>query len=265
MKKILILSTILISFLLFSGCDNPSASTAKNDDSSSTEQQKETIDDTHQKDNEKDDEKNNNENDSNEQNEHHIEKRQGAYIIIPTPEGATVGEEKIISYSSVANNYSTDEYEIIIVENPDNIDVSIEASSKKIIVNCNSSGTIIFKVYNKTADCTSNECELTFEEEIEEPGITELTFVGTWTTNNGGLFDTIEFYSDGTGKCYHSKYPGSGSNTFKWVIRDTSTLKIWNSLNMESLCTYNFNGNELTLINFLGTPKDNPVLLTKAL
>ena len=57
MKKILILSTILISFLLFSGCDNPSASTVKNDDSSSTEQQKETIDDTHQKDNEKDDEK----------------------------------------------------------------------------------------------------------------------------------------------------------------------------------------------------------------
>ena len=59
--------------------------------------------------------------------------------------------------------------------------------------------------------------------------------------NSIGAIHIHSVYSDGTGKCYHSKYPGSGSNTFKWVIRDTSTLKIWNSLNMESVCTYNIN------------------------
>ena len=213
MKKILILSTILISFFLFSGCDNPSTSTAKKDDSSSTEQ-KETTDDTHQKDDETDDE--NGSNESNEQNG----KRQGAYIILSTPESATVGEEKIIRYSSVANNYSNDEYEIIIVENPKNINVSIEAFFNRIIVTGNSAGTIKFKVHNKTADCTSNECEITFNEKVANPdsGNTSSLFYGTWYCSEAGLIKYLEFNSDGTGKAYASS--PSNYSSFNWNIEE---------------------------------------------
>lgn len=250
MKKTVILTTVLITFLLFSGCGTPS-NTKQENDTSNTEQQNDDSKKTSK--------------DTTNPEEEKKEQRKGAFIIIPTPEEATVGEEKTIRYSNVANNYTNDEYEVIIVKNLNYIDVSIEAFSNRIIITGKSAGTIIFKVHNKTADCTSNDVEITFKEKIQEPVITETSFVGTWTTNyNNVLIDTIEFYSGGTGKCYNSKYPGSGDNTFKWVIRDTSTLKIWNSLNMEGLCTYNLNVNELTLTNFLGIPKDTPVLFTKS-
>ena len=90
------------------------------------------------------------------------------------------------------------------------------------------------------------------------------TFAGIWRTNyNQGLIDTIIFNSNGTGSYNNSKYPSSGSGTFRWSIANNTTLNIWNSLNQSSTCTYYFTGTTLTLTNFLGLPINTAVTFTK--
>lgn len=161
---------------------------------------------------------------------------------------------------------SSSDCEIEIMENGNENNINLEAVvySDKVSVKSDEEGTVYFRIKNTNANLVTNYTAVTFLDNSSSESNTEVRFVGTWQTNyTQGLIDTIDFYYDGTGYCHNSRYPNSGGNTFRWSIRDYTTLNITNSLGHTGTCSYSFIGQSLTLTNFLGLPQNTAVTFTK--
>ena len=154
--------------------------------------------------------------------------------------------------------------EIMENGNENNINLDAVVYSDKVSVKSDEEGTVYFRIKNTNANLVTSYTAVTFLDNSSSESNTEVRFVGTWQTNyTQGLIDTIDFYSDGTGYCHNSRYPNSGGNTFRWSIRDYTTLNITNSLGHTGTCSYSFIGQSLTLTNFLGLPQNTAVTFTK--
>ncbi len=182
--------------------------------------------------------------------------------------------------------YSSDTYKIKIKSNPSNLQLAradYNYRENQISLFSANSGTITITLFNETANVESNECTVVFGNNSGNNGgsngggnngggnggnnqIPSVTaFIGSWTTTyTNGLINTIQFRSDGTGRCY--KTGNQGENTFTWSIQSATTLNIVNTTqnqNLSSTCTYNLNGNTLVLTNFIGLPQNTQITFTK--
>ncbi len=197
-----------------------------------------------------------NENTENGNNNENGEQRQFSYISLMTPVSAPVEELTIYDYAGFGEIYSSDEFEVITVSNENNIEVDFEVYANKMCVIGHQEGTIVIKIRDKTANCESNECEITFSKDLTEEESVSLALVGKWKVEGqAGVYDTIEFYSDGTGKLYLEG--NEGNNTFRWSITEAFTLSYVNTtmnLNIIGTSTYSLDetGTKLTLTNFIG-------------
>lgn len=161
---------------------------------------------------------------------------------------------------------SSSDCEIEIMENGNENSIALEVNvySSKVSVKANREGTVYFRIKNNRANIVTNYTAVIFLNYSSPEINVESQLTGTWQTNyTQGLIDTIDFYSDGTGYCHNSRYPNSGGNTFRWSIRDYTTLNITNSLGHTGTCSYSFIGQSLTLTNFLGLPQNTAVTFTK--
>ena len=188
----------------------------------------------------------------------------------------------VLGYTYRTGCYSTDSYRINIKTNPSNLQLSIAEynyQENEIRLCSANPGTITITLYNETARVESNECEVVFQNssgnngggsgnnggDNQQPNPSVTAFIGTWTTTySNAVINTIQFRSDGTGRCYKTGY--SGENTFTWGIQNSTTLNIVNTTqnqNISSTCTYSLNGNLLILTNFFGLPQGTPITFTK--
>lgn len=192
-----------------------------------------------------------------EQQKEPVQKRNNCLIVIESNKSVTINESTTISYTQIQNVYNNDELEFNIIENKNNLSVTTDVSSSYYTVSCNNTGSISYQIVDKTADFSSNIGIITFVESSNNNSnpnfTTSALLVGTWNVSTTGLlFNTIEFYADGTGKTYNPNY--QGYNSIKWQIIDTNTMKVTNSLNQSGNVTYNLSvdGTHLTLKDFMG-------------
>lgn len=168
-------------------------------------------------------------------------------------------------------NCKTDDKIELVIEYNNGADLAeanyYDPIRKCIFLYSYSTGIIGISLENKTAKVKSNTCIVTFTDNTNnsggnDEGNTISSLCGTWsTTYQSALIDTIEFYNDGTGKCYKSGY--SGSNTFNWNITEPGKMIVTNSLNQQGECTYTLNGNILVLKNFMGLPTGTEITFVK--
>ncbi len=161
---------------------------------------------------------------------------------------------------------SSSDCEIEIMQNGNDNNITLEATvySSKVSVRADREGLIYFRVKNNRANIVSNYIGVTFSNNSSSGSNVEVRFVGTWQTSfSQGLIDTVEFYSNVTGGYSNSRYPSSGSDTFRWSGRDATTLESINSLNSTSTCSYSFAGVSLVLTNFLGLPQNTAITFIK--
>lgn len=176
--------------------------------------------------------------------------RKYSYISIPSIAAANVNETTTINYSGYCALYTDDEYEVIIIKNDNNINIIANAYLGYFEIKGESEGTVTIKICDKTVNCESNECDINFIEETKpELDTSTSLLVGNWTLKTQNLlYDIIEFYTDGTGKVYHTQY--EGYNTFTWKIIDSDTFEMTNMLGQKGIVTYNVSATTLYLTNF---------------
>lgn len=164
------------------------------------------------------------------------------------------------------NFTSSSDCEIEIMDQGNESDINLQAMihTDRVYVKADKAGNISFRVKNRTKNIVSNYLMLIFSDNSQNTNNQGSQFYGTWKTSfSQGLIDTIEFYSNGTGRYSNSRYPSAGSDTFSWSVRNSTTLNITNSLNQDSTCTYSFASGSLILKNFFGLPQNTEITFRK--
>ena len=193
--------------------------------------------------------------------------RKDASLRIDSTLTLATGNLHILPYIECINIYADDDLELVIQSNNDKLNITSTVKFNEYTLKCDAAGSMYFYIYDKTANCKSNICYVTFKNEpapnpVDDKSSIDPLLVGTWNvTTTGLLFNTIEFYADGTGKSYNSNY--SGANTFKWQITGVGEFTLTNSIGQSNTTTYSLNGTTLSLTNFF-SPKDVTIYATKS-
>lgn len=187
--------------------------------------------------------------------------RKDASLRIDSTLTLATGNLHILPYIESVNIYADDDLELVIQSNNDRLNITSTVKFNEYTLKCDAAGSMYFYIYDKTANCKSNVCYVTFkntESDVNNNSNNNLSadkllFIGTWCCENGGLYKYLEFNTDGTGKV-----PISTGNyiSFNWNISDG---KLVTTGNLKGSVNYSIVGNSLTLYKFNG--KDDYVYI----